>query len=390
MIASKQAHIDKLTLEIALLRRFRFGRRAEQLPAGVQPSLLEDDADLQEIEAELKALAPQAPAAAKAQPRRQALPAELARIEIRHEPHDANCACGCQMKLLREEATEKLDYTSGVFTVERHVRPILACPRCETIRQAPMPGYVIDKGVSTPGLLAHVLVAKYADHLPLNRQEAIFARAAVAIARSTLAEWVGACGHALAPVAAALKEEVLGHRVLAADETPARLLRPGVQRAYLWAYTPGKFEGLKAVVYDFCESRSGEHARSFLGGWMERSDSLVCDDYSGYKACFAQGVIEVGCWAHARRKFFDLHQTTASPVTALALEHIAALYEVERQVKECNGRRAACSPARAAAPLIDKYQQWLAAQHQRVPAGSATARAIDSNHPPVKPGAFVM
>jgi transposase len=242
-LTTRKAQIDKLTLEIALLRRMRFGRRAEELPAGIQPSLLaeESDADLEEIAAELKALAPRRVAPTpKGQPKRQALPPELPRVDIRHEPESATCACGCRMTLVREEATEKLDYAPGTFTVERHVRPILACPKCETLAQAAMPAYVIDKGLAAPGLLAHVLVAKYADHLPLNRQEAIFARAGVALPRSTLAEWVGACGFALQPVVAALKEEILGHRVLHADETPVRLLTPGakgVQRAWLWAYT---------------------------------------------------------------------------------------------------------------------------------------------------------
>ena len=378
-LTTKQAHIDKLTLEIALLRRFRFGRRAEQLPAGVQPSLLDDDADadLQEIEGELKALAPATSAVSKAQPKRQALPAALPRVDVRHEPHAANCTCGCQLQLVREEVTEKLDYTPGTFTVERHIRPILACPKCERITQAAMPAYVIDKGLATPGLLAHVLVAKYADHLPLNRQEAIFGRAGVAIPRSTLAEWVGACGFALQPVVAALKAEILGCSVLHADETPVRLLTPGakgVQRAYLWAYTPGKFEPLRAVVYDFAESRSGAHAREFFGAWRGQ---LVCDDYTGYKACFAQGITEVGCWAHARRKFFELHQATASPVAAQALEYIAALYEIEREVKDSPGAERLAARRERAAPLLDKYHAWLAAQRQRVPAGSATARAID-------------
>ena len=379
-LTTKQAHIDKLTLEIALLRRHRFGRRAEQLPAGVQPSLLEDDsdADLGEIESELGALAPAAvPAVSKTQPKRQALPAELARVEIRHDPHDANCTCGCQLTLVREEITEKLDYTPGTFTVERHIRPILACPKCERISQAPMPAYVIDKGIATPGLLAHVLVAKYADHLPVNRQEAIFGRAGVAIPRSTLAEWVGACGFALQPVVAALRAEILGCAVLHADETPVQLLTPGskgVQRAYLWAYTPGKFGPLKAVVYDFAEGRSGAHAREFFGAWRGQ---LVCDDYTGYKACFALGVTEVGCWAHARRKFFDLHQATKSPVAAQALEHIAALYEIERQVRDSPGAERLAARETRAAPLADRYHAWLAAQRQRVPSGTATARAID-------------
>lgn len=372
---------ERLTFEIAMLKRFRFGKRGEQLPPGVQGSLLEEavDEDLIEIEAELAALSPKADSITepKASPKRAALPPELPRVEVRHEPHDMSCTCGCQMKFVRDEVSEKLDYTPGTFTVERHVRPILACPRCETIRQAPMPAYAIDKGLATPGLLAHVLVAKYADHLPLYRQEGVFARAGLRIARSTLAQWVGACGFALQPIVNALRDEILAHRVLHADETPVKMLKPGTKathRAYLWAYAPGAFEGLQAVVYDFTEGRAGAHAREFFGDW---AGSLVCDDYAGYKACFTQGIVEVGCMAHARRKFFDLHAAAQSPVAAQALKHIGGLYEIERQAKDLSPVDRRVIRQQAAKPLADKYYEWMMAQRQRVPDGSGTARALD-------------
>ena len=371
---------EKLTFEIAMLRRFRFGKRGEQLPPGVQGSLLEDavDEDLTEIEAQLAALNPKADSSEpKDQPKRAALPPELPRIEIRHEPHDATCACGCRLKFVRDEVSEKLDYTPGAFTVERHVRPILACPRCERIVQAPMPAYVIDKGLPTPGLMAHVLVAKYADHLPLNRQEGIFARAGLPIARATLAEWVGACGFALQPLVAVLRDEILAYRVLHADETPVRLLKPGsraTHKAYLWAYTPGQFEGLRAVVYDFTEGRAGAHAREFFGEW---TGSLVCDDYVGYKACFTAGITEVGCMAHARRKFFDLHAASHSSVAAQALESIGGLYAIERELKDLSPEARLAQRRQAARPLADKYHEWMLAQRQKVPEGSGTARALD-------------
>lgn len=372
---------EKLTFEIAALRRFRFGKRGEQLPPGVQGSLLEEavDEDLVEIEAQLAALNPKADPVTppKDQPKRAALPPELPRVEIRHEPHSMNCTCGCQLKFVRDEVSEKLDYTPGTFTVERHVRPILACPQCETITQAPMPAYVIDKGLATPGLMAHVLVAKYADHLPLYRQEGIFARAGLKIARSTLAEWVGACGFALQPLVAALRDEILAHRVLHADETPVKLLKPGsraTHKAYLWAYTPSQFEGLNAVVYDFTEGRAGAHAREFFGDW---TGSLVCDDYVGYKACFTQGIIEVGCMAHARRKFFDLHAASQSPVAAQALESIGSLYAIERELKDLSLEERLRQRQQVAKPLADKYHEWMLAQRQKVPEGSGTARALD-------------
>jgi transposase len=372
---------EKLTFEIAMLRRFRFGKRGEQLPPGVQGSLLEEavDEDLVEIEAQLAALNPKADPASdpKDKPKRTALPPDLPRIEIRHEPHSVTCTCGCQLKFVRDEVSEKLDYTPGTFTVERHVRPILTCPQCEIIRQAPMPAYVIDKGLATPGLMAHVLVAKYADHLPLHRQEGIFARAGLRIARSTLAEWVGACGFALQPLVAALRDEILAHRVLHADETPVKLLKPGsraTHKAYLWVYTPGAFEDLNAVVYDFTEGRAGAHAREFFGDW---AGSLVCDDYVGYKACFTGGITEVGCMAHARRKFFDLHAASQSPVAAQALEYIGSLYAIEREARDLAPDARLARRHQAARPLADKYHEWMLAQRSRVPDGSGTARALD-------------
>jgi transposase len=290
-LAYKQAIIDKLTHENALLKRMKFAAQSERFNPE-QKSLLEDEieADLAAVASEIDALqAAQTPASAedKKVPKRLPLPAQLPRREICHEPGSTTCQCGCQMKRVGEDVAEKLDYVPGVFTVERHIRGKWACAKCETITQAPLAPHIIDKGIPTTGLLAQVLVAKYADHLPLYRQEAIFARAGLAIPRSTLAAWVGACGVQLQPLVDALKDEMLTHRVLHADETPVAMLKPAnlrdgkTHRAYLWAYAPGAFEGMRAVVYDFCESRSGEHARRFLGEWR---GGLICDDFSGYVA----------------------------------------------------------------------------------------------------------
>lgn len=181
------------------------------------------------------------------------------------------------------------------------------CQSCDTLTQAPVPAQVIDKGLPISGLLAQVLIQKYADHLPLYRQEQIFARAGVPLARSTLAEWVGQCGVQLQPLADALREAILQQPVIHADETPVPMLSPGkkkTHRAYIWAYATTPYSELQAVVYDFTPGRAGAYARDALGDWRGH---LVCDDYAGYKAIFAQGATEVGCIAHARRKFFDLH-----------------------------------------------------------------------------------
>ena len=321
-VVFKQALIDKLTHENALLKRMKFAVKSERFSAE-QKSLLDEslDEDLQAVADEIEqATPPVAGRQDKQVPKRAPLPANLPRREIRHEPESTMCQCGCQMKRVGEDVAEKLDYLPGVFTVERHIRGKWACAQCETIHQVPVDSHIIDKGIPTTGLLAQVLVAKYADHLPLYRQEAIFGRAGLAIPRSTLAQWVGSCGVQLQPLVDALRNELLQHRVLHADETPVAMLKPGngkTHSAYLWAYATGAFEHTRAVVYDFCESRAGEHARNFLGTWK---GSLVCDDFSGYKALLVAGVTEVGCMAHARRKFHELWVNNQSTLAEGALK----------------------------------------------------------------------
>jgi len=378
-VRHKQAVIDKLTHENALLKRLKFAAQSERYSAE-QRSLLDEtlDTDLQAVSEEIAQMAsPADPAPAKQQPKRQPLPAHLPRREIRHEPETTTCGCGCQLKRIGEDVAEKLDYEPGVFTVERHIRGKWACANCETLVQAPVDAHVIDKGIPTTGLLAQVLVAKFADHLPLYRQEAIFARAGLGIARSTLAQWVGTCGVQLQPLVDALKEEILRHSVLHADETPVQMLKPGhgkTHRAYLWAYAPGAFEDLKAVVYDFCDTRAGEHARAFLGEWK---GSLVCDDFAGYKAGFAQGVTEAGCLAHARRKFFDLHASSKSQVAQSALQQIGMVYEIEREVQSLTpDERQRIRQARSR-PLLDDLHRWMLITRQKITDGSATAKALD-------------
>ena len=238
----RQTRIDQLTHELALHKRWRFGVKTEHWPAE-QRQLFEEtiDTDLAAMETELAQLSTPS-AKPKGQAKRQPLPAHLPRTEIHHEPDSTTCACGCQLRRIGEDVAEKLDYTPGSFTVERHIRGKWVCQSCETLIQAPVPAQVIDKGMPTSGLLTQVLIGKYLDHLPLYRQERIFERAGVAIPRSTLAQWVGQCGVALQPLVDALKQEMLTYPVLHADETPVALLNPGsgkTDRAYLWAYSIG-------------------------------------------------------------------------------------------------------------------------------------------------------
>jgi transposase len=375
----RQTRIDQLTHEISVLKRLQFGKRSEQLNIE-QASLLDEtiSADIAAIEIELDQLHSN-PSRDKQrqQPKRTQLPLQLPRRDVHHEPDSAVCQCGCERMRIGEDVSEKLDYTPGVFTVERHIRGKWACRNCETLIQAPVAPHVIDKGLPTAGLLAHVLVAKYGDHLPLYRQERIFERAGLAIAQSTLGAWVGVCGVRLQPLVDALREQILRQDVLHADETPVQMLSPSkgkTHRAYLWAWATTQYSPLKAVVYEFTESRAGEHARAFLGDWQGK---LVCDDFKGYKAGFRQGVTEIGCAAHARRKFFDLHANHQSEIAGQALKYFATLYEIEDEAAalDPDSRRAL---RRARSRLVmDALHEWMSAQRRLVPEGSAIAKALD-------------
>jgi transposase len=375
----RQLKIDQLTHEMAVLRRWKFAARSEQMH-GAQGSLLAEaiDADLEAIDAELAALRSTTPAQPpKEQPRRTPLPPHLPRIEVRHEPEQTVCSCGCAMKRIGEDVSEKLDYTPGVFHVERHIRGKWACVKCQTLIQAPVPAQVIDKGLPTAGLLAQVLVAKYADHQPLYRQEGIFERAGLALPRSTLAQWVGICGVRLQPLVDALKAALLERTVLHADETPVAMLVPGkgkTHRAYIWSYSSTAFDSLHAVVYDFAESRAGAHPKGFLGGWRGK---LVCDDYSGYKGLFEDGITEIGCVAHARRKFHDLWANHKSALAEEALQIFGKLYDVEREARELSSEQRQRMRQLQSRPIVDKLREWLLLHRQRATDGTAIAKAID-------------
>jgi transposase len=371
---------EQLTHEIALLKRHRFGKRSEGI-SRQQYNLLDElvGEDTAGIEQELERLAESCrqPQTQPRTPKRRPLPPQLPRTEIHHEPESTICACGCQLTRIGEDISEKLDYEPGRFSVERHIRGKWACRQCEMIRQAPVPPHIIDKGMPTTNLLAQVLISKYADHLPLYRQEQIYARAGVELPRSTLADWVGRCGVELTPLVEHLRGRLLEQPVLHADETPVPMLSPGKQRthrAYVWAYAATRYAPIQGVVYDFQPSRAGKASRDFLSDWRGK---LVCDDYTGYKAGFASGITEVGCWAHARRKFHELLQRNQSPIAEKALNFIGTLYDIERQVSGLPpGERRRLRDAQAR-PIVDKLRDWLTGQRSQLTNGTRSAQAVD-------------
>jgi transposase len=379
----KQLKIEALNYEVARLNRWRFGSSSESLDGSTQAVLFDaivaDTAV--EDQAAQDAAKPPTPPQAKRQPVRQALPASLPRIDHHHEIEQTHCSCGQPFKRIGQEVSEQLDCVPAQFFVLRHIRGKYACACCQTIQAAPMPAQLIDKGIPAPGLLAQVVVAKHDDHLPLYRQEEIYARSGVHIPRSSMAQWIGICGVRLAPLAQALQEFILGHAVIHADETPVSMLAPGkgkTKKAFVWVYRTTNFAahngGARAVLFDFTASRSGEHPRRVLQGF---TGTLVSDDFSGYHALFAQGVKAALCMAHARRKLFEAYELNGSAIAGQAVALIAKLYEIEREARELDVQARWRMRQQRAKPLADALHTWLIEQRPKLANADATAKAID-------------
>jgi transposase len=376
----KQTKIEALNFEVARLKRWRFGTSSESLDGTTQAVLFDAivaDTAIEDRAAQDALELPRAAPTAKRQAVRQALPMSLPRIERHHEIAATHCACGQALQRIGQEVSEQLDCVPAQFFVLRHIRGKYACACCQTIQAAPMPAQLIDKGIPAPGLLAQVVVAKHDDHLPLYRQTEIYARSGVHVPRSSMAQWVGICGVRLTPLADALKDFIVGHDVVHADETPVKLLAPGkgkTSRAYVWVYRTTNFVAQRAVFYDFSTSRGGENARRVL---QDFGGTLVSDDFSGYHALQSQGVTAALCMAHARRKLFEAHQFNASPIAAQAVALIAKLYEVEREARELQPEARRLRRQQHAKPIAEALHTWLSEQRAKLAKADVTAKAID-------------
>jgi len=308
-----------------------------------------------------------------------------------HEPITTVCDCGCQMKRIGEDKQDKLGIIPKQFYIERHIYPKWVCRECDILHQAVTPKQIINKSIATPELLAHILISKYADHQPLYRQNIIYQRSGVTIPDATMADWVGRCGVALEPLVSRLHELLLSEPILHADETPVSIMKNHVKvggkslkKGYVWAYLTPQHSSLKAVVYDFAESRRNEHPKAFLDKWRGK---LVCDDYSGYKFLFHQGVTEIGCLAHARRKFHELHVTGQSIVSIEALTLFRQLYAIEREIDERFEKNTPPIPRdpqvvrqirqEKAKPIADKLHQWLQEKRQLTTKNASISKAMD-------------
>ncbi len=380
LVREQATLIEQLTAQLAKLRRMQFGRSSEKIDREIAQlelaleDLHENDGarDLQRS-AELRAIT--------AKPVRRPLPEHLPREEIMHEAACACPRCGGELRRLGEDVTELLEYVPASFKVVRHVRPKFSCRQCEAITQAPMPSLPIERGRPGPGLLAHVLVSKYADHLPLYRQSEIYAREGVEIERSTLADWVGGSAALLKPLVDALAKDVMAGDVLHGDDTPVPVLDPGrgkTKTGRLWTYVrdgrPHASGRPPAAVYFYSPDRKGEHPALHLKAFK---GTLHADGYAGFNAIFeAAAITEAACWAHVRRKFFDEHARNASPIAKEVLDRIGALYGVENEARGQPPDERRRLRQQKAKPLLDEFRAWLSATKSRLSQKTDLAKAI--------------
>src|SRR5271156_6191521 len=379
-LTAAQAEIERLRLIVQKLQRGQFGRRAERLDDDQLQFGFEDlHADIARVEATLPSTTVKAP---RSRPDRPSLPAHLPREDIRLDlEHQACPCCGGELHVIGETVSEMLDHVPARLRVIRICRPRYGCRACGTIHQAPAPERPIAKGIASPGLLAHVLVAKYCDHLPLYRQSQIFARHGVEIDRSTLANWVGGACWWLEPLQARLARNVFASSKLFADDTPIPVLDPGRGRTKtgrLWVYArddrPWDGPDPPAAVYFYSPDRKAErpagHLQDFRG-------VLQVDGYAGFERLTAPGdIVLAACWAHARRKFYDLHEATGSPIAAEALRRIAELYAVERTILGLAADQRRHVRDASSRLLLDAMKPWLQTELARIPGRSALAEAI--------------
>ena len=408
MLIERDLIIESLKLQIAKMKRARFGASSEQLAAQLafdtqieQLELIVEDLESTQASVTVNAIsiaqnAEIEPAIAGPEsllqrqpdpptlPTRKVLPAHLPRERVVHDEHGTPChckACGETLARMGEDQSEVLEYVPGRFKVIVHVRPKYVCRSCNTISQAPAPVRPIDRSPAGASLLAHVLTAKYADHLPLYRQSVIYARDGVELTRSTLADWVGGASRLLNPLVATLNRYVLDATKLHADDTPVPVLQPGrgtTKTGRLWTYVrddrAAGSDQAPAVWFAYSPDRKGEHPQLHLQSFK---GVLQADGDAGFDRLYASGVIaEAACWAHVRRKFFDWHALQGSPVALEALNRIGALYGVETDIRgKPPDERWRTRQARAK-PLMSELKLWFEQTLARLSKKSEMAVAI--------------
>ncbi len=374
-------HIVVLEQQLAALRRARFGKQSEKLDEHIlQLELMIEDLETTLAEPPTTS-EPEVQAPKRKSRARKPLPEHLPREVIEHGKRDSCEQCGNALSKIGDDVSEQLEYVPSSFRVIRHVRPKYSCKCCSTIVQAPAPSRPIPRSYAGPGLLAHVAVAKFCDHLPLYRQSQIYSREGVALERSTLADWVGQVCHLLRPLNDALQTYVLAATKVHGDDTPVPVLQPGrksTKLGRLWGYLrddrPAGSEAAPAVWFSYTPDRKGkwpaEHLATFSG-------TLQADGYAGYNALYATGRInEAACWAHVRRKFFEIDQVQPNSFATDVLHAIASLYAVEKAIKgQPPDQRAVIRQARAG-PTLETLKKQLQKKLSQVPRKLPLAKAI--------------
>jgi transposase len=397
-LLNARLEIEKLKIQLAALRRDRYGKSSERLAAEIgQLEML--IGDLEEDQAEREAAAERA-RRAKGQPDkprrpalRRPLPEHLPRETVVHEPILA-CRCGCtdpaRLTRLGEDVTEVLEKVPARLKVIRHIRPRYACRACEVVLQAPVPDLPIERGRPGPGLLAHILVSKYLDGLPLYRLSGILAREGVEIERQTLADWVGHGAWWLRLLSEAIGAYALAQSVIWTDDTPIAVLAPGrgrTRQARFWVYAfdprpwggPEGGHGPPAAFYCYSPDRKGERPQGHLAGF---AGWLQADAYAGYDALtLPRGnkpprISHVACWAHARRRLFEVFEATKSPIAEEALRQIQALYAVEAAIHGQSPERRRQEREAQSKPLLEAPHAGMLAQRRRLSGKSTLGKAL--------------
>jgi len=378
-----------LNEQLALLKAKRFGKSSEKLEkqiADLELQIEEGEQVLTLPAAETEDQAKdeeQAPEPRKNKPKRLKLPEHLPRIDNLIEPPKTCPSCGSEnWRKIADDVSETLEFVPSSLKVIRHIRPRCACTTCEQIVQGYAPSNTIDKGKAGPGMLAHILVQKYANHLPLYRQSQIYMHEGLELSRSTMASWAGKCARLLEPLIDELKKHVFASSEIHGDDTPIRVLGKGIGKyktGRIWCYvTDGRPHGASrqpAVCYFYSPDRKGERPAAHLENF---SGTLHADAYAGYDKLYGEKISEAACWAHTRRKFYEVTQSSDNAVIATsAIEEIGKLYQIEEEIRGLEPAERLKIRQEKTKPLVEAFFSYLKKNQSKLPSQSATSKAIN-------------
>jgi transposase len=385
--------IEQMKLTIAKLRHERFGQSSERGAALEQLELrladMEEDASEAEAAAQMVAEAAarekiEVQAFHRRKPARRPLPEHLPRERIVYPGPNSCPCCGGALHKLGEDVTETLELIPRQWKVIQHVREKFSCRSCEKITQPPAPSHPIARGRAGPGLLAHVLFSKYGLHLPLNRQSNVYAREGIDLDVSTLADWVGACAATLMPLVETIRAHVFAAERIHADDTTVPVLAKGkTHTGRLWTYVrddqPFGGSDPRAAAFFYSRDRGGEHPEQHLASY---AGLMQADAYAGFNRLYEANrrpglIVEAACWAHARRKFFDLARLNKAPIAIEAVERIDALFAIEREINGMTPQERVRMRDERSRPLVGALETWLRERRAKLSGKSETGKAID-------------